>query len=166
MFFKQNSFNADTGLRVITLDPEAVRVVSPRRSFWIHFHQIKMEAIGELEDLYEGAEETIGPTAQRLGGFHKDRVYKIGRLVITSVSLCDDGLKGGTKDTAILGAQAEYVQDPETTAAMEGLGLPISFRNDNREDKVIARANRVHGSGMVTSHGSAHPCAFATLATH
>ena len=98
-------------------------MLDPDRETVVH-----IDAIRELVDLYDGAQEAEGtPTALDLGGFQEDRSYKIGRLVITSVSLNDDGLKGGNQETALMGSTAEYVQDPEVAAAMEGLGLPSTF---------------------------------------
>ena len=88
---------------------------------------------GSLEELFAKAVE-IGdaPTAQKLGAHSNDRVFKLGRLVITSVSLKDDGLKGGETKDVVLGEVTEFVPDAEVMRAMEGLGLPSAFGGDDK----------------------------------
>ena len=97
------------------------------------------DVIRELLDLHAGAIEAEEgtPTAQKLGPYKPNVVFKLGRLVITSVSLKDDGLRGADKDVN-LGVLTEYVGDPASAKAMEGLGLPTGFGEDGLEKVKVA----------------------------
>ena len=90
-----------------------------------------------LDELFSRAVEVgEAPTAQKLGPFSTDRVFKLGRLVITSVSLKDDGLKGGDTKDVVLGEVTEFVPDPDVARAMQGLGLPSNFGGDERNQVI------------------------------
>ena len=90
------------------------------------------DSIRELHDLYAEAIQVPegAPTAQKLGPCN-GRNFKLGRLLITSISLKDDGLRGGGKDV-VLGTMTEYIPDPEASREMKGLGLPTDFGEDKQ----------------------------------
>ncbi len=76
---------------------------------------------------WSGATETSARTAKLMGPCCSD-IFKFGRLVITTVSLRDGGLKGRGEQE--LAPQTEFVPDPEAVFSQQQLGLPISFGKD------------------------------------
>ncbi|GAX75555.1 hypothetical protein CEUSTIGMA_g2998.t1 [Chlamydomonas eustigma] len=77
-----------------------------------------------LQTLHDDATETSIRTAQNLGPCNSD-TFRIGRLLITTVSLKDAGLRGRQEKEVHL--QTDYVQDPSCKDEMFNLGLPTMF---------------------------------------
>ncbi|GAX83805.1 hypothetical protein CEUSTIGMA_g11230.t1, partial [Chlamydomonas eustigma] len=77
-----------------------------------------------LQTLYDDATETSIRTAQNLGPCNSD-TFRIGRLLITTVSLKDAGLRGRQEKEVHL--QTDYVQDPSCKDEIFNLGLPTMF---------------------------------------
>ena len=107
------------------------------------------DSIRELHDLYAEAIQVPegAPTAQKLGPC-TGRNFKLGRLLITSISLKDDGLRGGGKDV-VLGTMTEYIPDPVASREMEGLGLPTDFGEDKQVSSPCMQA-------LVVTHACRH----------